>query len=204
MTEAQRGSAAAAAQEFFNSALNEAKALKGTYESSAKRRRWLAIILKGIALFGGLAVATLNVYHVVLGVIISVAVLIDQLFSNYGRMMTETIATDAVARTLRRVEGNYNHEVLDVIGANEKGDSERARALLMDLARKSAKVVRDELDRIRTAVEDANIQFLSNLNLDQAAPANTPLPKAPAPELPKAPTTELPKAPSPDPSEKKD
>jgi hypothetical protein len=48
--------------------------------------------------------------------------------------------------------------------------------MLTHLARNSAKVLRDELDRIHTAVEDSNIEFLGSLNVDR--PTETPLPKA--------------------------
>jgi phosphomevalonate kinase len=123
-----------------------------------------------------LAVATLNFNKVALGIIISAAVLLDQLFSNYKRMMTATVAGAAVARTIRKVQNNYNDQVLDVIKKNQQGNAAAASDLLLELARLSSKTVRDEMDRIKTAVSEANIQFLSSLNMDQ--PATTVLPHA--------------------------
>jgi len=171
-----KGSAADAAQKFLEEAMNDAKADKTKYERKSNVRYYIAVVLKGIALFGGLAVATLKGNQVVLGIIISVAVAIDQLFSNHKRMMTETAAADAIDRTIRKVENNYNDQVLDVINANEANDSAKARTLLIDLARMSAKTMRDELDRVKIAVANANLEFLSSLNLDQ--PAKTALPEA--------------------------
>jgi hypothetical protein len=173
-----KGDAAEQAQHFLDEAMTEAKNTQRSYERYASWRYYLAVGLKAIALFGGLAVATLNIDKVVLGIVISAAVLFDQLFSNHKRMMTETVAANAVQRTIRRVQNTYNDQVLDVIEANRKGQSDDAYALLLALARMSARTVRDELDRIKTAVAEANIQFLSSLNLDQ--PSNTSMPSIPA------------------------
>jgi hypothetical protein len=167
------GSAAEAAQKFLQAALNRAGAAEKKYRAKAWWRYWLALALKAIALLGGIAVATLASYQVLLGVIISVAVAVDQLFSNHSRMITETIASDAIARTLRKVEDDYQHEVVLVI-KRAGTDAEGAKDQLMELARKSSQYVRTELDRIQKAVEDANIQFLSSLNIDTPT---TPAPK---------------------------
>jgi hypothetical protein len=185
MTPNLKGNAADAAQQFFSDAMDEAKAAQKKYENHAWWRYWVAIVLKGIAIFGGLAVATLDVDKVVLGIIISAAVAFDQLFSNYRRMMTETIAGAAVARTIRKVEGNYNDQVIDVIRANQQGNPTVAYDLLLTLARISARTIRSEMDRIKTAVENANIEFLSSLNLDQ--PAKTTLPQTPDDAAPNPP-----------------
>lgn|SRR5215813_9182139 len=174
-----RGSAVGAAQQFLDEAMAEAKNTQRKYESYAKYRSWLAIVLKAIALLGGLAVATVNVNPVILGVTISVALIVDQLFSNYKRMMTEAAAANAGGRTIRKVEDNYNDQVLDVIRANEANQSKVAAELLVALARMSARTIRNEIDRVQTAVAEANLQFLSALNLDQ--PASTPLPHAASP-----------------------
>jgi hypothetical protein len=91
-------------------------------------------------------------------------------------MLTETIAASAITRTQRRVGNSFNDQVVAVVSMNEKGKSEAAAKMLTDLARKSAKVLRDELDRIHTAVEDSNIEYLGSLNVDR--PTETPLPKA--------------------------
>lgn len=172
-----KGDAAEAAQQFLDQAVREAKEARAGYEYRGKARFYLAAVLKLIAVSGGLIVATFDVNKVVLGVIISAAIIFDQVFSNYKRMMTETVAGAAVDRTVRRVETNYNDQVLDVMRARDRGDQERARDLLFTLARASARTVRQELDRIKDAVAHANIEFLSSLNLDQ--PAQTHLPHAP-------------------------
>lgn len=169
-----KGDAAKAAQQFLDQAIQEAKEARTRYATYAQRRYYLAITLKGIALFGGLAVATLNINQVALGIAISAAVLLDQLFSNYRRMMTDTVAEAAVSRTIRKVENNYNDQVLDIIKANQRGETAVAYDQLVALARVSARTVRQEMDRIEEAVARANIEFLSSLNLDQ--PAKTELP----------------------------
>jgi hypothetical protein len=172
-----KGDAAEKAQEFLDEAIKEAKEAEKGYVLRSRWRYYVAVALKGIALFGGLAVATLDINKVALGIVISAAVLLDQLFSNHKRMMTESVAGEAVARTIRKVQNNYNDQVLDVIKENQEGNKAVAYELLLGLARISARTVREEMDRIKEHVALANIQFLSSLNLDQ--PATTPLPHAP-------------------------
>lgn len=171
-----QGDAAEAAQQFLAEALKESESAHNRFMLSYRMRFYLAVTLKGIALFGGLAVATLDISQVVLGVVISAAVLFDQLFSNHKKMMAEAIAADAIDRTIRKVKDNYNDQVLDVVQANSSGDAAIAHELLFKLARQSAKTIRDELNRIKIAVAEVNIQYLSSLNIDQ--PATTSLPRA--------------------------
>jgi hypothetical protein len=196
-----RGDATEAAQKFLGEAIQEAEQARSTYDKHASARYYLALALKGVALFGGLIVATSYFNNVVLGFIISAAVLLDQLFSNYKRMMTDVVASAAVDRTVRKVKTNYNDQVLDVISANEQGDKKRARELLFTLARDSARTVRQELDRIKEAVAHANIQFLSSLNLDQTA--KTELPHAPDVRSSPPPPLVPPALPEPPPDQKK-
>jgi len=169
-------SAAELAQQLLDDAQKSADASRLLYTTHAKRRLMLAYLLKAVALFGGLFVATVKIDPTIPGVIIAAAVILDQLMSNHRRMLTETIAASAITRTQRRVGNSFNDQVVSVVEANEKGQGEAAAAMLTDLARNSAKVLRDELDRIHTAVEDSNIEFLGSLNVDR--PTETPLPKA--------------------------
>jgi hypothetical protein len=169
---ASTGKAVEAAQEFLKEAVEDANAAKLQYENLAKRRRYLAYTLKGIALFGGLFVAVVQIAPAVFGAIISGAVLLDQLFSNHRRMISEQVAANAVQRTLRKVQGDYNHRVIDVIDAAERGQHDAAervagQKLLLQLARECTKLLRDELNQIHTAVEQADIEFLSALNVDR-------------------------------------
>jgi hypothetical protein len=176
MLPSPNGNAADAAQTFLQDALDVAEVARKKYEWRAACRWWLAVTLKAITLLGGLSVAVLTIDKVILGIVISAAVILDQLFSNYSRMMTETIAAAAVARTVRKVKNNYQDQVLDVIQKNKEGNSAAAQSLLLELARTCAKTVREEMDRIQSAVDNANIQFLSNLNVDK--PVQTALPQA--------------------------
>ena len=136
----------------------------------------LAYGLKGIALFGGLFVAVVQSHPAIMGVVISAAVLVDQLMSNHQRLITEQVAVNAVQRTLRRIETDYNDQVLAVIEATSKGKNTKAQDLLSKLAATSTKALRDELDRIHTAVEVADLQYLSALNVEH--PTQTTVPKA--------------------------
>lgn len=158
------------AQKFLNEAMIAAKATQSKYERSTKIRRMLAIALKAIALFGGLAVATGWVNQTVLGVVISAAVLLDQLLSNHSRLLSEGVAANAVARTMRIAENSFNYNLVKVIEIRDKGKQKAAAQKLIQLAQETAKTVNDELNRIHTAVEKSDIEFLSRLNIEQTAP----------------------------------
>jgi hypothetical protein len=118
------------------------------------------VTLKGIALVGGLAVAVAPWGTTALGIVISLAVLADQLFANHKRLLSETEAADAVGRTLRRVEAKYQDLIIDVVHENRAGNVELARAMLVELARKSTTALDNELDRIKTAVENKNLVLI--------------------------------------------
>ena len=137
------------------------------------RRKVIAYTLKAIALFGGLFVATIvpliKLNPIIPGIIISAAVILDQLTSNYRRMLSYTVAASAIDRTQRRVGNKYNDQLIPIRAAIARGGKQKSDAeeRLTTLAADSAKALRDELDQIHTAVETANIEFLSSLNLDQ-------------------------------------
>jgi hypothetical protein len=168
-TPALAGDAAELAQTFLADALNEAQAAEIKYGRNATIHRVLAYGLKAVALFGGLAVATLPVDNRIMGIIISAAVVLDQLLSNHRRLMTESVARNAVARTKRRVQTDYNARIVPIVQANQKGLPDEAREKLIALATSSTADLRKQLDEIQTAVENSRIEFLASLNVDSPA-----------------------------------
>jgi hypothetical protein len=176
-----KSSAADVANALLDDAQKAADSARGSYERQAKRRRWLAYALKGIALFGGLFVATVKVVDPTIpGVVIAAAVTLDQLMSNHRRMISDTAAANAIARTQRRVGNSYNDQVPLIVGKNNAGESKVAEEMLASLASQSAKALRDELDRIQTAVEQNDIEFLGSLNVDRFAQTSLPSVSTPA------------------------
>jgi len=175
-----RGNALETANSFLRDAQLAAVNAKGQYEKQARKGRLIAYTLKAIALFGGLFVATivplLKLNPILPGLVISAAIILDQLTSNYRRMLSYTVAASAVDRTQRRVGNRYNDQLVPIQTAIGRGGEKKANAeeKLVTLAADSAKALRDELDKIHTAVEDSNIEFLSALNIDQ--PVQTRLP----------------------------
>jgi len=173
------GDPVAAAQDRFDDAIKDGEKALETYKKEAKLAKSIAYTLKGIALFGGLVVATVPVTAVILGFIIAAAVLLDQLFSNFGRLIVYTEAAHAIERTLDRIKANHTHEIIPIIDLNLKPETQSvARRMLIALLRDSTKVIRDELARVKKAITDKDIQFLSTLNLDSKP--NTALPKVDA------------------------
>ena len=133
------GNAAEAAQRFLDEAFKDAKTAADTYGKRASRRRMLAYGLKGIALFGGLFVAVVQSHPAIMGVVISAAVLVDQLMSNHQRLITEQVAVNAVQHTLRRIETDYNDQVLAVIEATSKEKTQRHRIFFRNSPRPAQK-----------------------------------------------------------------
>jgi hypothetical protein len=170
-----KGDPAELAQQNYLMAQKRSREAEQHFRLISARRQWIAVTLKGITLVGGLAVAVAPAGTTALGVVISLAVLADQLFANHKRLLSETEAANAVSRTLRRVEAKYQDLIIEVVSENRRGKVELARAMLVELARKSTTALDDELDRIKTAVENKNLVFLSTLNIDH--PAETPIPQ---------------------------
>ena len=120
-------------------------------------------------MFGGLFVAAVKINDTVttiFGIIIAVAIALDQLFGNHARMMAETIAATAIDRITRRVGNEFNHRVVEVKSAQIEGNAREAEIILTELARTSSKNINDEMDKIKTAVEDNNIELLGKLSID--------------------------------------
>jgi hypothetical protein len=169
-----RSSAADVADRLLKDAQASANGAISDYKHRASFRVGIAYVIKGIALFGGLVVATTPFFPHILGFIISAAVLTDQLMSNQKRMITYKTAQGAVDRTQRRVGNAYNDRVVQVALLEDAGDTAAAVKLKTELANSSAKTLRDELDKIRDAVQKDDLQYLATLNVDN--PAQTPLP----------------------------
>jgi hypothetical protein len=118
----------------------------------------------------------------VAGVVVSASVLLDQWLSNHARMIVYTIAEQAVKRTLRRVKDEYSDQIVTVVRlANENGREVEANQMLTELASRSSRILRTEMDRIHTAVEEANLEFLRALNVDQQTQTHLPPPPSPGP-----------------------
>jgi hypothetical protein len=176
VTEA-RSRAADIADQLLKDAQASANDAITDYKHRASFRVGFAYVIKGIALFGGLVVATTPFLPHILGFIISAAVLTDQLMSNQKRMITYKTAQGAVDRTQRRVGNAYNDRVVQVGELEDAGDAPVALKLKTELANTSAKTLRDELDKIRDAVQKDDLQYLATLNVNN--PPQTPPPTGP-------------------------
>lgn len=88
-------------------------------------------------------------------------------------MITYKTAEGAVDRTQRRVGNAFNDQVVRVAELKDAGDTAAAIKLKIELANGSAKTLRDELDRIKEAINKDDLQYLATLNVD--SPTQTPL-----------------------------
>lgn len=184
------GDAAELAQKLLGEATSSAEQAERSFKRQALCRKIPAYLIKAVALFGGLSITVMpGPYVPVAGLVITAAVLLDQLLSNYKRMIVYTIAHNAVRRTLRRIEAEYNDNIIHIVNVNTqpKGGKE-AKQMLIDLARRSSRALRDEMDRIHTAVDQANVDFLRALNVDQPTQTHIPPPSASPPSALPPPT----------------
>ena len=169
-------SALALANTLLDDAQKDALRSLVQFNKSADRRRYVAYTLKAISVFGGLVVATGKVPDATyVGIVISIAVILDQWSSNHDRMLSEKVGANAIARTQMRVGNAYNDQLTEVARVRDAGDPARAEGMAVKLATESAKALRDELDRIRTKVAGDDIEFLGSLNIDR--PASTTVPQ---------------------------
>lgn len=160
-------------QEKFEESISEAEKKKESYIKISKRRKAFAYSLKAISLFGGIVVAVFPITASVVGVLIVIAVALDYISSNYKSLVIYTEAANAIGRTLTKVKNDYNYELLPIIRINSENNPEntnKVRELVSNLARESMKFVNDELDKIQTAIDLKQVEFLTALNLDDKGP----------------------------------
>jgi hypothetical protein len=165
-----KSSPAELAQKFLGESWQAARDAKKNYEWQAKWRLYLARGLKGVAVFAGLIVAGnkyINVPTEVLGLLISAVVLVDGLLANHRRLVLFTSAGNAVNRAIRRVEHEHNSQLVEVARLRDAGQTSEAADLLTKSCQAATNKIREEIDKVATGVEDANVELLNSLNVEQ-------------------------------------
>jgi hypothetical protein len=152
-------------KEQYDAAGKAAEKLRG----EAKRRKITAYVLKGIAVFGGIAVAAGlgGKGSQTVGILISVAVASDGLFSNHKRLLIVTKASNAYSRLLGRITHRFNR-ALEPILEDQKVPAQKAQAE-GDLGRmisSASEMLFEEKQKIDTAVQEEDLKLLNSLSVE--------------------------------------
>jgi hypothetical protein len=133
-------------------------------------RRFLAYALKAIAIFGGISITAglQQPASQIVGIIITVAVAVDALFSNHKRLLAVTSAANAYSNLLSNVKSSYNIELAAVLKIKET-DKAKARKQLQAMVTKYMRKLKDEKERIDNGLQETDLRLLNTISLEQKA-----------------------------------
>lgn len=153
----------------FENAYNNALAEGTKLKKEANLRRWGAYVLKGVAIFGGIAVSTglkENIAQIV-GVVIVVAIASDTLLSNHLRLVVMTEAANAYSNLFYKIAANYNNKMIKIESLRNQGKHQQAYEELVELNQEYNTLIYDNTRIIKEKVQQADLAFLKNLALDK-------------------------------------
>lgn len=153
----------------FEDSYNNAGNLWKKFSGEANRRRIAAYILKSIAVFGGLAIATgyLDNYAQVIGVIITIVVAIDGIFSNHKRLLITSKAAQALKILLKKTRLSYNQELAPIVKKKDDGKTEEAAIEYDALNIKFSSDLNAHSLSVETAVDEADLKLLESLSVEE-------------------------------------
>lgn len=146
----------------------KAEAVKRAQE--AKWRRISAYTFKGIAVFGGISIAAglHGVWSQVIGILITVAVAIDALFSNHKRLLIVSAAAHAYSNLLDNIKHTHTQKLAEVIKLRQT-DQDNARTKLEELLSGLMLQLHNEHQTIETGLKEADLKLLNTISLEQHA-----------------------------------
>jgi hypothetical protein len=108
----------------------------------------------------------------VVGVLVTVAVAIDALFSNHKRLLTVTAAANAYSNLLRNVKQTFNQKLSGILRLKET-DEKKAKAQLENLIDGLLRKLHEEQNHIEDGLQAADLTVLETISLEQHAAAST-------------------------------
>jgi hypothetical protein len=152
-------------KEQYEAAGKAAEKLRG----EARLRQIAAYILKGIAVFGGIAVAAGlgGKLSQVVGILISVAVAGDSLFSNHKRLLIVKKASNAYSGLLGIISHRFNEALVPILD-NQKTSAHKAHAAgdLGKVISSASEMLFEEKKKIDTAVQEEDLKLLNSLSVE--------------------------------------
>ena len=133
----------------------------------AKKRRLTAYLLKGLAVFGGIAVAAglRGWWSQAVGILITVAVAIDALSANHSRLLTLTKASQAYSRLLETTSHGYDQDLAPLFRLRGISPHE-AEAQLEAMIRTATETLFAERQKIETALQEDDLKLLNSLSVE--------------------------------------
>jgi hypothetical protein len=177
----------AIAQTAFDNELKITQGAKRSAEQGFHLSRRSALILKIIAFFGGLAVL-IGVGETAtrfFGILVAVAVGVDGIFLNHGKLMAYEQATAAYEGLLDRIKNSFQNEHVPLVKFQTTKPGEFAEGMIAMLTR-----LRNELfterQKISKALKEFDREALKAYSLQSQIPGIPNVPAIPGP--PQSPT----------------
>lgn len=154
----------------FEESYEATKADASNCAREAKWRRFSAYALKAIAVFGGISIAAglRGVWSQIVGILITVAVALDALFSNHKRLLIVTAASHAYSNLLSNIRQSYNRQLAGVLKLRQT-DQDKAKAKLEKLLNDLMLQLQNEHQQIIKGLQEADLKLLNTISLEQRA-----------------------------------
>ena len=155
-------------QKIFEDSWNEASARKQEIHRNVRWRKSVAYFLKGVAVFGGIAIAAglpEQIAHGV-GIAITVAVALDALVTNQVKLVTLAKADNAYKYLLRDTANEHSNKLTKIVSL-KKTDAEGATDQLNELNGSLKGRIDAESKKIDLAIDETDVKALDGLSLDR-------------------------------------
>jgi hypothetical protein len=155
------------AQNVFDEAYQYAQSERQPLRREAVRRAVIAYGLKGLAVFGGIAIASglLQEHAQTIGLAITVAVAADGLSSNHVRMVLVAKAAEAYRQLGRQAKRDHQKALIPILEKMQK-DPDSARSDLLTLLKTLTEKLHTGCEQIEKALSEKQIETLNALSLD--------------------------------------
>jgi hypothetical protein len=155
-------------QKIFGDSWNQGKIRRDEIRRNVLCRKSAAYFLKGVAVFGGIAIAAglpETVAHGV-GIAITVAVALDYLVTNQVKLVTFTKAYNAYKHLLRDTANEHSTKLAQILSL-KKTDPERAKEQLNKLNVSLKGRIDAESKKIELAIDETDVKALDALSLEK-------------------------------------
>jgi hypothetical protein len=159
-------------EEQYVKAVNEGNEL----QKEAKRRRGIAYFLKGIAVAGGIALATglPKLAAQIIGIVIAVVIATDELFANVKRLTVITTAAYAYQNLFDKIQFKYNYElqekviaVRDSFDGDKDENNRKAYQGLVKLNQEFSALIYENTIKLKEKVQKSDLAFLASVAQDK-------------------------------------
>lgn len=161
-------------QNRFEDAFKEVEVASSKLSRQAQWRRYVAYVLKAIAVFGGFAIAVglQGVWSQIVGAAITLVVLIDGIWANHKQLLAITEARYAYEGVSARVKHLHTRELGKILEL-KRADPAKAESQLMRLLNRLMTELHDNREKIEASLTRSDLRSLRILSLEQHADDST-------------------------------